>query len=289
MRRIKKGDIVTRKSYNNDIEFRIEDIIHTKTMDIAILKGLIIRIEASSPLDDLIISPRRVINQKLNEFDKNLSNKINECLININKKKDVNEENQILNVNNEKKRIIFGRNYQLGSILHIDGDRSYAEKSLRFYRSLGLNATVKSITESKQPMQIEYLIGKYNPDILVITGHDGMIKKSTSFNDMNNYRNSRYFAESVRIARKIESKSNKIAIFAGACQSYYEAIMEAGANFASSPARILIDFMDPLIVAKKIATTFNNQYISILDIEKELRNGQKGVSGIGTYGKMRYM
>lgn len=40
----------------------------------------------------------------------------------------------------------------------------------------------------------------------------------------------------------INKKGKKLVIFAGACQSYFEAIISAGANFASSPARILIDF-----------------------------------------------
>lgn len=71
----------------------------------------------------------------------------------------------------------------------------------------------------------------------------------------------------------------------GACQSYYEALIMAGANFASSPARILIDFLDPLIVAKKIAITENVKFITIEDIVKELRDGKKGVNGIGAKGK----
>ncbi len=78
-----------------------------------------------------------------------------------------------------------------------------------------------------------------------------------------------------------------MAIFAGACQSYYEAIMKAGANFASSPARILIDFKDPLIVAEKIAITPSNRYLTINEIKDELRDGENGVSGIGTIGKKR--
>ena len=49
--------------------------------------------------------------------------------------------------------------------------------------------------------------------------------------------------------------------------------MEAGANFASSPARILIDFKDPLIVAEKIAITPENKYVTINDIKDELRDG----------------
>lgn len=72
----------------------------------------------------------------------------------------------------------------------------------------------------------------------------------------------------------------------GACQSYFEAIISAGANFASSPARILIDFLDPLIIAEKVAFTEKCKYITIDDIAKELKNGKKGVSGIGANGKM---
>ena len=63
--------------------------------------------------------------------------------------------------------------------------------------------------------------------------------------------------------------------------------MEAGANFASSPARILIDFKDPLIVAEKIAITPSNRYLTINEIKDELRDGENGVSGIGTRGKKR--
>ena len=63
--------------------------------------------------------------------------------------------------------------------------------------------------------------------------------------------------------------------------------MEAGANFASSPARILIDFKDPLIVAEKIAVTDYNKYLTIEDIKDELRDGENGVSGIGSKGKKR--
>ena len=72
---------------------------------------------------------------------------------------------------------------------------------------------------------------------------------------------------------------------AGACQSYFEALMEAGANFASSPARILIDFLDPLVVAKSVAITDKNKYITIDDFVDELRDGKKGVNGLGARGK----
>ena len=71
-----------------------------------------------------------------------------------------------------------------------------------------------------------------------------------------------------------------MVIFAGACQSYFEALISAGANFASSPARILIDFADPLIVAEKVATTDEQKYITIDDFAFELRDGKKGIDGV---------
>ena len=114
----------------------------------------------------------------------------------------------------------------------------------------------------------------------------GMIKSGARYTDIYNYRNSRHFIETVKEARKYDQKSDKnLVIFAGACQSYFEALMEAGANFASSPARILIDFLDPLIVAKSVAITDKNKYITIDDFVDELRDGKKGVNGLGARGK----
>ena len=115
-----------------------------------------------------------------------------------------------------------------------------------------------------------------------------MIRKGTKFNDLFNYRNSKYFIKTVEEARKQRLKKD-LVIFAGACQSYYEGLMLAGANFASSPARILIDFMDPLVVAEKIALTDSGKFVTIRDIEAELRDGQRGVNGTGAHGKKKIL
>ena len=61
--------------------------------------------------------------------------------------------------------------------------------------------------------------------------------------------------------------------------------MSCGANFASSPARVLIDFIDPLIVAEKVATTEDYKYITISEIAVDLRDGLNGVGGTGAKGK----
>ena len=109
-----------------------------------------------------------------------------------------------------------------------------------------------------------------------------MIRSETGYHDIYNYRNSRHFLQTVKEARRYERENKKdLVIFAGACQSYFEALIMAGANFASSPARILIDILDPLIVAEKIATTDDMKYVTIRDIEDELRDGKRGVGGVG--------
>ena len=113
-----------------------------------------------------------------------------------------------------------------------------------------------------------------------------MIKRNMGYYDIYNYRNSRHFVETVKEARRYDADFNKnTVIFAGACQSYFEALISAGANFASSPARILIDFLDPLVVAKNVAITDKNKYITIDDFVDELRDGKKGINGLGARGK----
>ena len=173
-----------------------------------------------------------------------------------------------------------------GKILHLDGDRKYSEKALRYYRKTGLNAIVKNISEYKQPKQVYRLLEYYQPDIVVITGHDAMLKQESGYHDVYNYRNSKYFIQTIKEVRRYDRDYNKnTVVFAGACQSYYEALIMAGANFASSPARILIDFLDPIIVAENVALTDYYKYITIDDIAKKLRDGKKGISGIGANGK----
>lgn len=278
MNYIKKGDIVGRKSYNKDIIFTVKNIIRTKRNDVAILKGVTKRIEVDSNIDDLEIIEKKDIKKNFAELDNELQKRIEK----INREDDNYRIGIFTKDNRAQEKIITGK------ILHLDGDRKYSEKSCRYYRKIGLNAVVKNIPEYKQPRVVYNLLEIYNPDILVITGHDGMIKRETGYDDIYNYRNSRHFINTVKEARRYDRDYGKnLVIFAGACQSYFEAIISAGANFASSPARILIDFLDPLIVAEKVAFTEKYKYITIDDIARELRDGKKGISGIGANGKMK--
>ena len=274
MKRIKKGSIVARKSYNNDILFIVDKIISTNNSKVALLTGLIERITADSPIEDLELIDKSVAKENLKKLDYKINERF-KTLLSSN------------NIDNAGKNNRMNEKIITGKILHLDGDKKYSEKSYYYYKKVGLNAVVKNIPEYKQPKVVYNLLKIYNPDILVITGHDGMIKKNIGYNDLYNYRNSRHFVKTVEEARRYDLETGKnLVIFAGACQSYFEALMMAGANFASSPARILIDFLDPLIIAETVALTDIYKFVSIDDIVNELRDGKKGVDGIGAKGKM---
>ena len=196
--RIRKGDIVGRRSYGKDIFFIVDKILNTRmNKQFAILKGLNIRIMADSPIEDLeIISRQEVINSiKLADLD--LENRI--------------RKNKQRNKINEK--LIRQRIYT-GKILHLDGDKKYSEKSARYYNKMGLNAIVKNIAENRQSKVVVPLLNKYNPDILIITGHDAMLKNGSNYNNIYNYRNSRHFMNTVKEARNWGKNSDKLVIFA---------------------------------------------------------------------------
>ena len=278
MHKIKKGDIVGRISHGKDILFTVERIItRADGKQIAILKGIIIRIEADAEIEDLVLMEKHQVQSSMRSLENKLEDKIKKCAKNK------------VGVSKIGKRKLLGRSSEEeenGKILHLDGDKRYSDKSLRYYQKLRLNAIVRNVAENRQEYVVMDLLNRYNPDILVITGHDGMIKNGTGYNDIYNYRNSKYFINTVKEAKKwVKNTGKDLVIFAGACQSYYEALVSAGANFASSPARVLIDFMDPLVVAEKVATTEDYKYITINDIADELRDGTKGINGIGARGK----
>lgn len=195
---IKKGDIVGRKSYGKDIFFIVDKILKSRmNKEFAILKGLNIRIMADSPIEDLeTISKQDVIDSiKLSDMD-------------LERRIEKNKYKSKLSEEVTRQRIYTGK------ILHLDGDKKYSEKSARYYNKVGLNAIVKNIVENKQAKVIIPLLKKYNPDILIITGHDAMLKNGSNYNNIYNYRNSRHFMNTVKVARKWGVNSDKLVIFA---------------------------------------------------------------------------
>jgi len=131
------------------------------------------------------------------------------------------------------------------------------------------------------PLQVGTLLKKYNPDILVLTGHD-----SFSRNKRSKYKNTSSFIDAVKESRRYEKDHEKLFVVAGACQSNYEDLIKAGANFASSPKRINIHALDPAIVAACLAFSDKNNNIDIIKILENTKYGSDGIGGIITKGSM---
>ena len=67
--------------------------------------------------------------------------------------------------------------YLPGKILHIDGDSEYLNRCLKYYSSLNIWAMGIMENEENIASKIQDLIKEYNPNIVVITGHDAYYKK----------------------------------------------------------------------------------------------------------------
>ncbi|WP_300350024.1 sporulation peptidase YabG [Clostridium sp.] len=285
---MKVGDFVVRKSYDKDVTFKIIDIKEVDGKIIYVLKGLHIRIIADSKEDDLEKVEDSMAGDKDKTFDSKVNDIINKVLLSREERN--GEKNMLrgldedIRKNDNKQELVFGRP---GRILHIDGDATYMETCLKVYKQLNLNAIGVAIPEKEQPQKILSLVKEYNPDIVVLTGHDGVLKDKKGMLDLNNYRNSKYFIDSVKLLRSYNSSYDELVIFAGACQSCYENILEAGANFASSPSRVLIHCLDPVLVCERIAYTRIDEIVSIKDVIENTITGIKGIGGLQTRGKYR--
>lgn len=261
------GDVVVRKSYGGDIHFKVYDISTRRDgKRVCSLKGLLYRIEADSIEDDLIVQDPKTVYR---EIEKSLlSTGISRSTENT------SFYSRFLNM-------MRGTS---GRILHIDSSKEFLDMCLDFYGKNRLKVTGKVIPESNQPSRIRSLLESTKADILIVTGHDGIKKDAGKLNSIDSYRNSRYYIQSVKEARKYEPDKEKLCIFAGACQSYFEAIMDAGANFASSPGRILIHALDPGKVGDRVALTESKRMVTPEKIATLTQSGLKGIGGINTRG-----
>ena len=242
------GDYVTRNSYNNDIVFKIIRIDN----NIYYLKGASIRLYADSYKEDLVMCD-----------DYNEKEKFNPT---IDEYRDLNRNEYF---------------YLPGRILHLDGDNEYLEQCMSFYKKNKIKAYGLFMKEVDMTSQMENLLKKYQPDILVITGHDSFSRTKRT-----KYKNTSSFVNSVIEARKYEKSHEKLFIIAGACQSNYEDLIMAGANFASSPKRINIHALDPAIVASCLSFSNKNNDIDIIKILDKTKYGADGMGGIITKGAM---
>ena len=247
--KFREGDYVTRISHNHDIVFKIISI----DGNIAMLKGVDLRLYADSLLSDLV-----------------------QASVTSDSDQQILEEN-IRDIQMDRSQYF----YLPGKILHIDGDNDYLKRCMKFYHSMNVKANGITIPEIEMSSKIIDLLKEFQPDIVVITGHDAYLKKNRG-----DYQNSLNFIETVKEARKYEKSQDKLIIIAGACQSNYEELIKAGANFASSPKRINIHALDPAILATSLALSDRNKSIDLLKILEKTKYGKDGMGGIITNGTM---
>lgn len=136
------------------------------------------------------------------------------------------------------------------------------------------------------PKMITKLLSETNPDILVITGHDAYDAKAGDEKNINNYKNSKHFRDTIMKAREYEKSHEKLVIIAGACQSDYEDLIKSGANFASSPKRVNIHALDPAVIAVNISLTERDEKIDIKELLSKTKYGKNGIGGICGNGMM---
>lgn len=244
---------MTRKSYNHDTVFKVLNIKD----GVYYLKGVDVRLYADSPLKDL--------------------------------EKVINEEDREDYTDRVKDVMILDRDeffYLPGKILHFDGDADYLNRCLEFYDKTGVKAIGKNIKESELPNCINKYLIEIKPDIVIITGHDAFYKKKGDEHDSKNYQNSLNFIKSVNVARNYESSHEKLVIIAGACQSNYEELIKAGANYASSPKRVNIHALDPAIIAVTIALTKRSEEIDLIELLERTKYGRDGMGGLLGNGVM---
>lgn len=276
----KPGDVVARQSYGKDVCFVIVEV--DEEARVAVLKGVDVRLIADAPFDDLVA----VSEEELRTYLSDESRAEKESLQLVRRRREVEADK--LRMRAEMK---FRQTHDFferpGRVLHLDGDGTYLNKCLQAYRDLGIPAEGRHMPESRMADALPELLDRHQPDILILTGHDGLLRKGQDLANVFNYRNSEHFIRAVRVARRWERSLDDLIIFAGACQSHYEGLLEAGANFASSPHRILIHALDPVLIAEKIAYTPINQTVNIFDVVRSTITGTDGLGGIESRGKYR--
>ncbi|TLS48593.1 sporulation peptidase YabG [Paenibacillus antri] len=260
---MKIGDCVVRKSYGKDVLFRIQDLKDRQ----AVLKGVSYRLLADAPLDDL-----EPATEPMEEDVRGVSLLKQSRLRIAGLKRSAEPYFDVP-----------------GTILHLDGDRTYLRKSIAVYNELRIPAEGYHLQESDMAEALRQLLPAVQPDIVVITGHDAILKHRFDGDKQNirNYKNSMHFVQAVRVARAYERNRDAMTIIAGACQSHFEALLQAGANFASSPSRILIHALDPVYIAAKSAFTPVKDTVNIYDVITHTVSGLKGLGGIETRGNYR--
>lgn len=275
---IQVGDVVGRLSYDCDVLFRVLAI----ERGVATLVGEEMRLLADAPVTDLkkMSAKERETDKKRQKEREDVSYRLFRQDAKLMKRR---QEYQAASGYEETPHFFEMR----GRVLHLDGDLNYLNRCTALYEKFGVPVYGVHMEEKEMPTQMASLMEMVQPDIVVITGHDAYSKAKGNRDELKAYRHTKYFADCVRIARTTVQSRDDLLIFAGACQSHFETLIKAGANFASSPERVNIHALDPVYIASRLSRTSFLETVNLWEILRNTSTGQKGIGGIETRGSMR--
>lgn len=277
---IREGMIVARKSYQCDILFQVSKV--DQELKIAELIGEEVRLFADAPLADLVV---------MSESEKNkLRNQLKEKT-----ERSYRLFRQDYELLKQKREYVTSSGYKQtnqyfempGKVLHVDGDSRYLEKCLALYKKLNVPVIGVHMPEVDMPQRVPQLLDQVRPDVLVITGHDAYVKSKGEKKDLHAYRHSKYFVRTVKEVRTKIRHLDQLVVFAGACQSHFESLIKAGANFASSPKRVNIHALDPVYLVSKICFTSFMDRVHVSDVLRNTLSNEGGLGGVETRGLLR--
>ncbi|MFX3634153.1 MAG: sporulation peptidase YabG [Candidatus Pristimantibacillus sp.] len=277
---MKQGDLVVRKSYGGDVLFRVEVVLPQN----ALLKGTDYRLLADAPIPDLSV----VRDPESTAATQQVRVKVKDSLHRMRQQREL----QVVQTEDDI-RLALQQNQPFfempGKVLHLDGDGNYLRKSMQLYQTMKVPAHGVHAHESQMADLLYRLLPQIKPDIVVITGHDGVLKNRAGEDlySLSSYKNSQHFVNAVQVARQYEKNLDGLIVVAGACQSHFEALLKVGSNFASSPGRILIHALDPVYIAIKASYTSIRETINLSDVIHGTISGIDGLGGIETMGRFR--
>ncbi len=282
---MKQGDLVTRKSYGGDVLFKIHEFRQQQ----AILRGVELRLLADAPFRDLELAPQIDPLEALGAMRPKWLEAVRRSGAGAAPQAQSDGWQSTEPAGSAKPRPGY---FDLpGRVLHLDGDPNYLRKCMLLYNELRVPVDGYYVAEANMADALYRLLPQRQPDIVVITGHDGLLKQRGrthgDITQLTSYKNSHNFVNAVRVARQFEKNRDVLTIVAGACQSHFEALMQAGANYASSPARVLIHALDPLCIAAKVAFTPIKDTVNIVDVIGLTHSGLEGLGGIESRGSYR--
>ncbi len=199
---MKQGDLVTRKSYGGDIVFKIQEIRQQQ----AVLRGVELRLLADAPLPDLEPMPQ------LDPFQ--YLGLIRPKWLDAMRRTNASQSQASPNAGDSstapgaapKSRPTY---FDVpGKVLHLDGDPVYLRKCMVLYGELRVPAEGFYVTEAHMADALYRLLPQIQPDIVVVTGHDGLLKHRSrgDITSLSSYKNSHNFVNAVHAARQYEKK-----------------------------------------------------------------------------------